>query len=149
MKRKMTKIVSLILLISLFLLQGCALTTPETSHLVKVGDDGRTLTAELKASTDDGYTWQYLFDNKIFAESSSNFTNNIFSNTYGSTYTYVANDVGTANFYLILVQNDDYQNAKVFNYVLNAGNDNKISIEKEGNFVLGSDVNLYNKVVGK
>lgn len=149
MKKKVTKIVALILMMSLFLLQGCSLTTPETSHLVKVSEDGRTLTADLKASTDDGYKWQYYFDTKIFAESSSNFTNNIFSNTYGSTYTYVANDVGTGNFYLILVQNDDYQNAKVFNYVLDAGNDNKISIQKEGNFVLGSDVKLYNQITGK
>ena len=149
MKKKVTKLTALLLIMSVLFLQGCALTTPETSHLVKVEEDGRTLKADLKASTDDGYEWQYLFDNKIFAETSSNFTNNIFSNTYGSTYTYTANDVGTGNFYLILVQNGDYQNAKVFSYVLTAGNDNSITIDKEGSFVLGSDVKLYNQVTGK
>ena len=92
--------------------------------------------------------WNY-FDNKIFAETSANYTNNIFSNTYGITYTYTANDVGTGNFYLILVQNGDYQNAKAFSYVLTAGNDNSITIDKEGSFVLGSDIKLYNLITGK
>jgi len=148
--KKSKKTLFLILLICcMCFVSGCQLVEPETTHLVTIDETGRTLTAELKASVGDGYEWQYLLDKSILSETSSDFTDNIFSNTYGSTYTFTANDSGADTLYLILVQNGDYQNAKVFSFVISIDNNSNMKIEKEGNFVLGSNIKLYNRVTGK
>jgi hypothetical protein len=148
MKKNVKKVIAVFLVMSMMLLQGCSITEPETSHLVKLSEDGKTLTAELKASTDDGYEWQYLFNGNQFSEESANYSNNIFSNTYGSTYTFIATDTGKDTFYLLLVKDGDYDTAKVFSYELSVDNNSVITIEKEGSYLLASDIKLYKIVTG-
>lgn len=146
MKKVTKRLVAMLLMTSMMLLQGCALTEPETSHLVKVRDDGKALVAELKASTDDGYEWQYVLDGSTYSEASVDYKNNIFSNTYETDYEFISAGLGTGTLYLILVKNGDYDSAKVFSYMLSATNDNIITIDKEGSYLLASDIKLYNRV---
>lgn len=137
---------AVLLAMGMMLLQGCALTEPETSHFVKVREDGKALVVELKASTDDGYEWQYILDGSTYSQISVDYKNNIFSNTYGTNYEFTSAGYGTGTLYLILVKNGDYDSAKVFSYVLSATNDNVLTIDKEDSYLLASNVKLYNRV---
>lgn len=148
MKRYMKKIVGILLAMSILLIQGCSLVEPETSHLVTISEDGKTLTAALKASTDDGYEWQYILEENNLTEITKNVSNNMFSNTYGTTYTFTAAGDGKNVFDLILVKDGDYDNARVFSYALDVDTDGNITIEKEADFLLGSNIKLYKRVTG-
>lgn len=149
MKRLQKKFIAMMLVVSMFLLQGCSVTKPETSHLVTLDTAGKVLTAELKASTGDGYEWQYVLDNGSMTESSASFSNNIFSNTYGSTYTFTCSDIGNNVLYLILVQNGDYDTAKVFSYMISIDNSSVMKIDKEGSFLLPANIDLYKRVTAQ
>lgn len=148
MKKYTKKIVAVLLVMSIFLLQGCSLVEPETSHLVTISEDGKTLTAALKASTDDGYEWQYVMEKDNLTEMTKNVSNNMFSNTYGTTYTFVAHGDGENVLSLILLKDGDYDNAKVFSYRLSIDGSGNITIDKEASFLLGSDIKLYKRVTG-
>lgn len=148
MRRYIKRIAVVLLAMSILFLQGCSLIEPETSHLVTLSEDGKTLTADLKASTDDGYEWQYLTEGNNITETSKKITNNVFSNTYGTVYEFSAAGDGTNVLYLILLKDGDYQNAKVFSYALTVEISGKINIDKEANYLLGSDIKLYNRVTG-
>lgn len=147
----MRKVVSVVLMmiIGVMALTGCAITKPETSHLVTLSDDGKKIVADLKQSTSEGYEWQYSIEGNNLQESASDFTNNIFSDTYGSKYDFVAADTGQDTLFLILTKDGDLDNAKVFYYTVSIDVARNIKIEKEGSYLLPSNLKLYQKLTGK
>lgn len=147
----MKKLISLLLVtvLGVMALTGCAVTKPETSHLVTLSDDGKKIIADLKQSTSEGYEWQYIIEDNNLQEAASDFTNNIFSDTYGMVYDFSAADTGKDVLYLILTKNGDLENAKVFYYNIVIDNSRAITIEKEGSYLLPSNLKLYQKLTGK
>mgnify|MGYP003304600241 FL=1 len=87
MKKRMV-VLSFILLFCMMFLQGCSIEG-ETSIKVVTNEKGTRIEATLKADESKNYEWLYFTKNGKLTESATEFSNDIFSDTYTQKYGFV------------------------------------------------------------
>lgn len=130
MKKKFV-VLSLILILSMWLLQGCSMEG-ETSIKVVANDRGTRIEATLKADESKNYEWKYFTKKGNLTESATEFSNDLFSDTYTQKYGFVIDEKESDTIYFVLYQTDDIEGGKVFEY--------DISYDEDGKIVLGDQV---------
>ncbi len=124
---KKIRIIAMVMLISILFLQGCS-TEGTTSIKVVVSENGKRVEAELKADQSKQYEWLYFTKENNLTESATEFSNDLFSDTYIQKYGFVIDERGQDTIYFVLYQTDDIESGKVFEY--------DIAYDKDGNIVL-------------
>lgn len=127
MRKKFVNL-SLILLLCMMLLQGCS-AEGETSIKVVANEKEARIEATLKADESKNYKWMYFTKNNNITESATDFSNDIFSDTYTQKYGIVLDQEGEDILYFVLYQTDKIEDGKIFEY--------EISYDEEENIVLG------------
>ena len=90
MKKRFT-LWSVILVLCTMFLQGCS-TEGETSIKVVTNEAKTRIEATLKADESKNYEWKYFTKNNKLTESATDFSNDIFSDTYTQKYGFVINE---------------------------------------------------------
>ena len=126
--KKRIVLFSLIMLLCMSFLQGCS-KDGETSIKVVVNDKWTRIEATLKADESKNYKWLYFTKNSKLTESASEFSNDIFSDTYTQKYAFVIDERDSDILYFVLYQTDDIEAGKIFEY--------EVSYNEEGNIELG------------
>ncbi|MBE5881436.1 MAG: hypothetical protein E7289_03865 [Lachnospiraceae bacterium] len=134
--RKKCIVMSLIVVLTMFLLQGCSMEG-ETSIRVVPNERGTRIEATLKADESKNYEWVYYTKNNKLTESATEFSNDIFSSTYTQKYGFVIDEKDSDTIYFVLYQTDDIENGRIFEY--------DIAYDEDGNIVLGDQKETYLK----
>lgn len=142
--KKMVSVLLCMMIFSTFLLQGCSLKEAETSRKVVVSENGKNLEVTLKSNTAQGYSWRYVTGSSL-VESSSTLKNDLFSDTYVEKYVFSMNDTKSDTLILVLLQNEDYDNAKVFSYDVSF-KDGSMVVGKCQESTLKYDKKLYDQI---
>lgn len=116
--RNMKKaIVSLLLVMTMFMLQGCSLselTTPVTTHSMSIDENNKTIfKVVMKADTDLNYKW-YTYCTMEIDQNDSNISDGLFNHTHTSEYEYTVRDAGDFKYYMILVEDSNLETARIF-----------------------------------
>lgn len=135
MKKKFS-VLSILLVLCTMLLQGCS-TEGETSIKVVTNEAGTRIEATLKADESKNYEWKYFTKNNKLTESATEFSNDIFSDTYTQKYGFVIDERESDVIYFVLYQTDDVEGGKVYEY--------EISYDEDGKIVLGEQKEMWLK----
>ena len=127
MKKRCTTL-GLITILLMFFLQGCS-TEGETSIKVVPNEKGTRIEATLKADESKDYVWKYFTKSGKVTESATDFSNDIFSDTYTQKYAFVIDEKDKDILYFVLYQTGKIEEGIVFEY--------EISYDEDGNIVLG------------
>ncbi len=127
MKRKLISF-SIVLMLCMMFLQGCS-KEGETSIKVVVNEKGTRIEATLKADESKNYKWLYFTKDGKITESATEFTEDIFSDTYTQKYGFVIDERDSDVLYFVLYQTDDIESGKIFEY--------EVSYNEEGMILLG------------
>lgn len=133
MKKKFISF-SFVALLCMMLLQGCS-TEGETSIKVVINEKGTRVEATLKADESKNYEWLYFTKSGKITESASDFSEDIFSNTYTQKYGFVIDERDNDVLYFVLYQTDDIESGKIFEY--------EISYDEEGTIQLGEQKETF------
>ena len=144
MKKKFITM-SFVLLLFMMLLQGCSMEG-ETSIKVITNDDGDRIEATLKADESKNYAWVYFTKNDKLTESATNFSNDIFSNTYTQKYGFVIDERDSDVLYFVLYQTDDIEAGKIFEYEVSYNEEGKIVLGEQKDSLLKHNSELLEKV---
>ena len=132
--RKRILLSSLIVMLSTLFLQGCS-TEGETSIKVVTNEAGTRIEATLKADESKNYEWKYFTEQGNLTESASEFTNDIFTETYTQKYGFVIDERVSDTLYFVLYQTDNIEAGKIFEY--------SVSYDNEGKIILGEKKESY------
>ena len=129
MKKKLSLLVILVGLCMVFL-QGCS-TEGETSIKVVTNEAGTRIEATLKADESKNYEWMYFTKNNKLTESASEFSNDLFSETYTQKYGFVIDERESDVIYFVLYQTDDVEGGKVYEYEISYNDDGEIELGEQ------------------
>ncbi len=144
MKKKFI-VLSLVLVLCMMLLQGCSMEG-ETSIKVVTNENGTRIEATLKADESKNYEWKYFTKNNNLTESATDFSNDIFTNTYTQKYAFVIDEKDTDVVYFVLYQTDNIEGGKVFEYEVSYNEDGKIVLGDQKETQLEYNSELLEKV---
>ena len=133
MKKKFI-VLCLVLTLMMLMLQGCS-TEGETSIKVVTNEKGTRIEATLKADESKNYVWKYFTKKGNLTESATEFSNDIFSDTYTQKYGFVIDEKASDTIYFVLYQKENIEAGKIFEY--------EVSYDDDGNIVLGDQKQSY------
>lgn len=126
--KKMRKMVAVLLIVaSMFTLQGCSVedlsTTPVTSHEVVVNEtNSLAFHVNLKADLTQNYKW-YVYSTADINIVDTKYSEGVFNDTYTSNYKYTTREEGEYELYLVLVQDANLETARIFPYNMEVTSD--------------------------
>ncbi len=144
MKKKLTLLTVLLVLCTIFL-QGCS-AEGETSIKVVTNDKGTRIEATLKADESKNYEWKYFTKNGNVTESATEFSNDLFSDTYTQKYGFVIDERASDVIYFVLYKTDDVEGGKVYEYEVSYNDDGEIELGKQVETWLKSNPELLKRV---
>lgn len=144
MKKRMV-VLSFILLFCMMFLQGCSIEG-ETSIKVVTNEKGTRIEATLKADESKNYEWLYFTKNGKLTESATEFSNDIFSDTYTQKYGFVIDERDSDVIYFVLYQTDDIEGGKIFEYEISYNDEGKIQLGEQKDSSLIHNPDLLEKV---
>ncbi|MGN0130834.1 MAG: hypothetical protein ACI4AA_00135 [Lachnospiraceae bacterium] len=145
MKRFRNMFFAMVLILSMFVLQGCSyseLTTPVTSHAVTY-DESNTFAfhVELSADLTQGYKW-YVYATSEIDEADQKVHKGLLNDTYTTKYKYIVRNAGEFDFYLILVKDGNLETARIFPYEMTVSETGGITFEEMSAYNLNTDTKL-------
>ena len=138
-------VLSFILLFCMMFLQGCSIEG-ETSIKVVTNEKGTRIEATLKADESKNYEWLYFTKNGKLTESATEFSNDIFSDTYTQKYGFVIDERDSDVIYFVLYQTDDIEGGKIFEYEISYNDEGKIQLGEQKDSSLIHNPDLLEKV---
>lgn len=144
MRKKIISL-SLIFILSMLFLQGCSMEG-ETSIKVITNEAGTRVEATLKADESKNYEWRYFTEQGNLTESATEFTNDIFTETYTQKYGFVIDEKASDTLYFVLYQTDNIEAGKVFEYSVSYDNEGKIVLGEQKEGYLEHNQKLLEKV---
>ena len=142
---KKVKLFSILILLCMFLLQGCA-KEGETSIKVVVNEDKQRVEVELKANETKNHAWTYFTKNNKLTESATEFQNDIFSETYIQKYGFVIEEREQDTIYFVLYETDNVETGKVYKYDIAYDSNGKINLSEGKESLLENNPDLLEKV---
>lgn len=144
MKKRMV-VLSFILLFCMMFLQGCSIEG-ETSIKVVTNEKGTRIEATLKADESKNYEWLYFTKNGKLTESATEFSNDLFSDTYTQKYGFVIDERDSDVIYFVLYQTDDIEGGKIYEYEISYNDEGKIQLGEPKDSSLIHNPDLLEKV---
>lgn len=144
MKKRMV-VLSFILLFCMMFLQGCSIEG-ETSIKVVTNEKGTRIEATLKADESKNYEWLYFTKNGKLTESATEFSNDLFSDTYTQKYGFVIDERDSDVIYFVLYQTDDIEGGKIYEYEISYNDEGKIQLGEQKDSSLIHNPDLLEKV---
>ena len=145
--KKRLALISVLLVLCIVFLQGCS-AEGETSIKVVTNDKGTRIEATLKADKSKSYEWKYFTKNNKLTESATEFSNDIFSNTYTQKYGFVIDEKESDVVYFVLYQTDDIEGGKVYEYEISYNDEGKIVLGEQKETWLKNNSELLKQVEG-
>lgn len=145
MKKFRNLFLVIVLMFSMFVLQGCSfeeMTTPVTSHQI-TPDETNTFAfhVELKADLTQGYKW-YVYATHEIDEADLKVHEGFLNDTYTSKYKYIVRDAGEFDFYLILVKDGNLQTARIFPYEMTVTDKDGVTFKEMSAYNLDTNTKL-------
>ncbi|MBQ7065460.1 MAG: hypothetical protein IJN92_01430 [Lachnospiraceae bacterium] len=142
------KIMLVCLLAVMFvLLTGCeAQKDGETTILVESIEDGENLQVTLQVNTKSGKEWLYIVNEDVLTRVSDKHYEGWIVANKKDTYVFEAEDTGKETLYCILLGDEDYDNAKVYEYSLTIDDNAKITVDSKKDYLLSQNAELRKQV---
>ena len=145
MKKFRKALAVLLIIASMFTLQGCSyyeeLTTPVTSHEVVMNETNSfAFHVNLKADLTQNYKW-YVYSTADIDTADTTYREGFFNDTYTSEYKYITRNEGEFDLYLVLVQDSNLETARIFPYEMEVTNEG-VSFEEMAAYNLSTDKKL-------
>lgn len=144
MKKKFATLCIVFTLFSM-ILQGCSIEG-ETSIKVVPDEKATRIEATLKADESKNYEWKYFTKKGKLTESATEFSNDIFSDTYTQKYAFVIDEKESDTIYFVLYKTDDIESGKIFEYDISYDEDGKIVLGDQKETSLEYNQELLDKV---
>ncbi len=144
MKKKFATL-CFVFILSTLLMQGCS-TEGETSIKVVPNEKATRIEATLKADESKNYEWKYFTKKGKLTESATEFSNDIFSDTYTQKYGFVIDEKESDTIYFVLYKTDDIESGKIFEYDISYDEDGKIVLGDQKETSLEYNQELLDKV---
>lgn len=145
MKKSKKVLVTMLMIASMFLLQGCSyyeeLTTPVTSHEVVLNETNSfAFHVNLNADLTQNYKW-YVYSTAEIDTADTTYREGFFNDTYTSEYKYITRNEGDFELYLILVQDGNLETARIYPYEMTVTTDG-VSFTEMSAYNLNTDNKL-------
>ena len=143
--KKRLLVLSLVLIMCMMFLQGCSMEG-ETSIKVVTNERKTRIEATLKADESENYVWKYFTEKGNITESATEFSNDIFSDTYTQKYGFVIDERASDTLYFVLYKTDDIEGGKIFEYTVSYNEDGEIVLGDKKETWLKHNSDLLEKV---
>ena len=91
----------------------------------------------------------YVINEDVLTRISDKHYEGLFVANKKDTYVFEAEDTGKETLYCILIGDEDYDNAKVYEYSLNIDDSANISVDSKKDYLLSQNAELRKKVKGQ
>ena len=142
---KKYRLISILLLLCVFLLQGCS-KEGTTSIKVVTSENGQRIEVELKANEAKNHAWAYFTENGNLTESASEFKNDLFSETYIQKYGFVIDERAQDTIAFVLYETNNVEKGKVYKYDVSYDQDGKIILDGGKESLLENHPDLIEKI---